>query len=104
MSTSNQRRRRAIAKRNQRELAILAAPSVIIPRKGTVRTDGRSFFRAARDGRNLGAEGFTQEGKALGFMDANMREHVVKTVHIRPMKCWVDRDTAHYWKRQQANK
>ena len=104
MSTSNQRRRRAQARRNQREQMILAAPSVIVPRKGTVRADGRSFARAARDGQFCPGQAFEQDGKTLGVMDANMREHRSNASHIRPMPNWINRDTERRWKLQQASK
>ena len=104
MSTSNQRRRLAQAKRNQRERDVLAAPSTIVPRRGIVKTDGRSFFRAVRDSRNLSGQAFEQDGKVLGFMDANMREHHQPVVRIRPMPNWINRDTERRWKLQQASK
>ena len=103
-STSNQRRRRAQARRSQRERDVLAAPSAIIPRKGIVRADGRSFARAARDSRNLSGQAFEQDGKVLGVMDANMREHRSPVVHIRPMPNWINRDAERRWKLQQARK
>ena len=103
-STSNQRRRRAQAKRSQRERDVMAAPSTIIPRKGIVRAHGRSFFRAVRDGRFCPGQAFEQDGKTLGVMDANMREHRQPVVHIRPMPNWVSSDAERRWKLQQASK
>ena len=104
MSTSSQRRRRAQAKRNQRERDIMAAPASIIPHKGTVRAHGRSFFRAARDGQFCPGQAFEQEGRVLGVMDANMREHRQPVVHIRPQPNWINSDTERRWKLQQARK